>query len=76
MLDVDVLWACDLMPCFCRVFAVIFAIFTKVCRVFLAFFAVIFYCPYLSVFFFAVLCVREFPAGFREEGYMYPGLQS
>ena len=27
-------WACDLMPCLCRVFAVIFAIFTEVCRVF------------------------------------------
>jgi len=52
MLDVDFyrlyngLWARDLMPCLCCVFAVIFNIFTKVCRVFLPFFAVIFYCPY------------------------------
>jgi len=30
----------------CRVFAVIFVIFTKVCCVFLPFFTVIFYCPY------------------------------
>ena len=28
------LWARGLMPCLCRVFAVIYAIFTKVCRVF------------------------------------------
>jgi len=40
MLDVEFfrlyngLWARDLMPCLCHVFAVIFAIFTKVCRVF------------------------------------------
>ena len=40
------LWARDLMPCLCRVFAVISAIFTKVCGVFLPFFAMIFYCPY------------------------------
>jgi len=32
----------------CRVFAVIFVIFTKVCRVFFAIFAVIFYCSYSS----------------------------
>jgi len=31
----------------CHVFAVIFAIFTKVCRFIKPFFAVIFYCPYL-----------------------------
>jgi len=43
MLDVEFyrlyngLWACDLMPRLCRVFAVIFAIFTKVCRVFAIF---------------------------------------
>jgi len=53
MLDVEFyrlyngLWDRDLMPSLCRVFAVIFAIFTKVCRVFCHFFAVIFYCPYL-----------------------------
>jgi len=39
----------DLMPCLCRDFAVIFAIFTKVYRVFYHFFAVIFYCPYVLV---------------------------
>jgi len=39
-------WARGLMPCLCRAFAVIFAIFTKVCRVFCAIFDVIFYCPY------------------------------
>ena len=43
MLDVEFyrlyngLWAHDLMPCLCRVFAMIFAIFTKVCRVFCQF---------------------------------------
>ena len=51
MLDVEfyklynVVWARDLMPCLCRVFAVIFTIFTKVCRVF-DIFSVIFCCPY------------------------------
>jgi len=44
MLDVEFyrlyngVWACDLMQCLCRVFAVIFVIFTKVCRVFFAIF--------------------------------------
>jgi len=43
MLDVEFyglyngVWARDLMPSLCRVFAVIFAIFTQVCRVFLPF---------------------------------------
>jgi len=55
MLDVEFyklyngLWACDLMPCLCRDFSVIFAIFTNVCCVFHHFFAVIFYCPYWLV---------------------------
>jgi len=48
MLDVEFyglyngLQAHDLMPCLCRDFAVVFAIFTKVCRLKKTIFAVIF----------------------------------
>jgi len=54
VIDYNGLWAHDLTPCLC----LIFAIFAKICHVF-AIFAVIFYCSYSSLLLLTVFFVNR-----------------